>query len=174
MKTLLYRFSASLLDAVIILLLSFLFLSLLFSLTGFDYYRTELITETHQNHYALFCFLIASALFLAFLVSDVLVPLLLKNGETIGKKIFSLTLIRIDGRKVGTGTLILRSLTGKYLIETLPVLLLLVYAFFSYSTLCLLTALILSILNISVTLLSKNQRALHDMIAKTVVIERER
>lgn len=174
---LLRRFSSTLMDSVVLLLLSFVFISLLFSLTGVDYYSTELISESgkcyNKARFLLF-FDTALGIFISFLLSEVLVPLLLKMGETIGKKIFSLSLIRLDEKRVGGGTLILRTLAGKYLMETLPVVFLSLYAFFSYSGLCLLIAFLLVILNVSLAVFSKNHRALHDIISGTVVVEKER
>lgn len=174
---LLRRFSSTLMDSVVLLLLSFVFVSLLFSLTGVDYYSTELINESgagfNKARFLLF-FDTSLGIFISFLLSEVLVPLLLGRGETIGKKIFSLFLIRLDEKRVGGGTLILRALGGKYLMESLPVVFLSLHAFFSCSGVCLLIAFLLVILNVSLTVFSKNHRALHDIISGTVVVEKER
>lgn len=169
---LLNRFSSTLMDAVVLLLLSFVFISLLFSLTGVDYYGTELISENGFNS-ALFLlfFDISFGIFLAYLLSEVFIPLLLKSGETIGKRIFSLSLVRLDNRRVGGGTLILRGLVGKYLIETLPVVLLSLCSFFFYSGICLIIAILLTLFFVAFAVFCNDHRAIHDIISGTVVVE---
>ena len=64
--------------------------------------------------------------FLAFLIMEFLLPLRLQNGQTLGKKIFGVGLMRQDCVKVSAPALFIRAILGKYTIETMiPVLILL-------------------------------------------------
>ena len=62
----------------------------------------------------------------AMLIWEFGIPLMLGNGQTLGKKIFSLCLVRKDGVKMNTMQLFTRTVLGKYTIETMiPVCMLL-------------------------------------------------
>ena len=61
----------------------------------------------------------------AYLILEFIVPLLLKNGQTLGKKCFGVALMRKDGIKVTPFMMFVRSVLGKATIETMiPVFLL--------------------------------------------------
>ena len=57
------------------------------------------------------------ALLLSVLILEFFVPLLLKNGQTLGKKIFAIALMRNDGVKACNVQLFIRALLGKFTIE---------------------------------------------------------
>lgn len=103
---------------------------------------------------------------------EFMIPLWLGNGQTLGKKVFSLCLVRNDGVKVNTMQLFVRTLLGKFTIETMiPVyiLLMLFWGTIDFTG----TAVILTILLIQSLCvgLSKNNAAIHDMLAGTVVVD---
>ena len=54
-----------------------------------------------------------------YLLLEFLVPLLFKNGQTLGKKIFGVALMRNDGVRIGHVTLFVRTVLGKYAVETM-------------------------------------------------------
>lgn len=65
---------------------------------------------------------------LGVMAMEFVVPLLLKNGQTVGKKAFNIALVRVDGVKVSTLQMFVRSLLGKYTVETMiPVYILLMF-----------------------------------------------
>ena len=51
------------------------------------------------------------------LLLEFVVPLLLKNGQTLGKKIFGVALMRTDGVKVSSVQMFVRTVLGKFTIE---------------------------------------------------------
>ena len=103
---------------------------------------------------------------------DLLVPLLLKNGQTLGKKIFSLCLVRSDGVRVNTLQLVTRSLLGKYTIETMaPILIVMMIILGMMGGLGLGILLILIIVQLGCLLVSRNNCAIHDYMAGTVVVD---
>lgn len=109
---------------------------------------------------------------LAILVLEFIVPLLLGNGQTVGKKIFSLCLIRNDGVKVNNLQLFARTILGKFTIETMiPVYILLMLFWGTMGlagTLILLALLIAQTVCIAVT---RTNSAIHDLLAGTVVVD---
>lgn len=69
------------------------------------------------------------SILIAYLLLEFLVPLLFRNGQTLGKKIFGIGVMRIDGVRINTFQLFVRTVLGKCTIETLiPVFL--VFLFF--------------------------------------------
>ena len=66
----------------------------------------------------------------SFVILEFLIPLWLKNGQTLGKKIFGVALMRKDGVKVTPFMMFARTILGKYTVETMIPLLLLVALIF--------------------------------------------
>ena len=67
--------------------------------------------------------IISFSILIGFLIVEFLFPMIFKNGQTLGKKIFGIGVMRVDGVKVTTPILFVRSILGKFTIETMmPVL----------------------------------------------------
>lgn len=108
----------------------------------------------------------------AVIVLEFVVPLLMGNGATIGKKVFSLGLIRTDGVKINTMQLFVRALLGKFTIETMIPLYLLLMMF--WGMMGIVGTIILCILGIAQMLLygfTRTNSLLHDLLAGTVVVD---
>ena len=108
----------------------------------------------------------------ATLLLNLLVPLLLKNGQTVGKKAFALGVIRQDGVKMNTLQLFVRTLLGQFTLETMiPVYVVLMILWGTIgilgpAALCLLV--VGQLICMGVT---RNNAALHDLIAGTTVVD---
>jgi len=109
---------------------------------------------------------------LAFLFWEFLIPLLLGNGQTLGKKIFGLGLIRNDGVRLNALQLFTRTVLGKYTVETMiPVYILLMIFWGTMGlagTVILLVILVVQILSLAMT---RTHSAIHDLMAGTVVVD---
>ena len=108
----------------------------------------------------------------AFLVSEFAVPLWLDNGQTLGKKIFGICLMRTDGIKISAPLLFIRTVLGKYTVETMIPVLIIVMIFFNMIGIVgpLVLALIL-VLEIVLLAVTQTNSAIHDVLAKTVVVD---
>ena len=109
---------------------------------------------------------------LAYAVLEFLIPLLFGNGQTLGKKIFSVGLMRTDGVKLTTFQLFVRTFLGKYTIETMiPMLILLMLYFGTIGIVG--TAIILGLLLLDVILIIAPQTnsTIHDLLAVTVAVD---
>ncbi|MBE6960402.1 MAG: RDD family protein [Ruminococcaceae bacterium] len=116
--------------------------------------------------------IISISIFLGFLILEFIVPLLFGNGQTIGKKMFNLALMRTDSVKLTTFALFVRSMLGKCTIETMvPVLM--IMAMFMAPIGMIGPTIIFGILAVNIGLLvsSRNRACIHDMMAVTVVID---
>lgn len=108
----------------------------------------------------------------AFLVMEFCLPVKLGNGQTLGKKIFGIALMRTDGVRVTPPILFIRSILGKFTIETMIPVLICVMIFFNMTGLT--GTLILGlILLVQIILMIKTQTnsCIHDVLAKTVVVD---
>ena len=109
---------------------------------------------------------------LAVVLWELLVPMWLGNGQTLGKKIFSLCLVRNDGVQLNNMQLFARTVLGKFTIETMvPVYLLLMLYWGTAGlagTVILLGLLAAQLLCVAI---SRNNCAIHDLIAGTVVAD---
>jgi len=112
------------------------------------------------------------SILLGYLVMEFTIPMVLKNGQTLGKKIFGICLMRTDGVRIGTMGLFIRTFLGKYTIETMiPVLLVMMIA---YGTLGLVGTLVLLgmlVLEIVVMAATATNSLLHDLLAQTVCVD---
>ena len=107
----------------------------------------------------------------AYLILEFFVPLLLKNGQTLGKKCFGVALMRKDGIKVTPFMMFVRSVLGKATIETMiPVFLLVMLLLMPTGIeLILLAAILLA--QIIVPIATRNKTAIHDLMACTVAVD---
>lgn len=107
-------------------------------------------------------------------ISEFVIPLFLKNGQTIGKKIFSICVIKNNGVKMSVFQLFVRTLIGKYVIETMIPALLAVAILFGFINI-IGTIVIIGILLTQIVLLfvTKNHTLIHDAFAYTVVVDKE-
>lgn len=116
--------------------------------------------------------ILSLSLLFSCLLIEFLVPLLLKNGQTLGKKIFSLGVMRADGVRLTPVSLFIRSLLGKYTIEwMIPALILLMLYFGSLSLGGTLVLLAFGLLQLILSLATHAHTPVHDLLAGTVVID---
>ncbi|MBQ8387488.1 MAG: RDD family protein [Clostridia bacterium] len=115
---------------------------------------------------------ITVGLLLACLLLEFLVPLLLKNGQTLGKKMFALGVMRVDGVKISNFALFVRSVLGKFTIEIMvPVYVFMMLMFGAIGFIGTIVLLLLLGLEIGVMIATKTNSMIHDLISATVVID---
>ncbi len=108
----------------------------------------------------------------AFLILEFLIPLLFKNGQTLGKKIFALGVMREDRIVLSPVLLFIRTILGKYTVETmLPVFILIMLAFGTMSFVGVIALFALLILQIALIALTPARTPLHDKLAHTVTVD---
>ncbi len=116
--------------------------------------------------------IITFGVLLGMLVLEFFVPLLFKNGQTLGKKVFGLAVVRRDCVRLAPLLLLVRTLLGKYTIETMIPILLLFLIFFGglgFVGLAVLAALL--VLQVGLVAGTRNNSAIHDLLAQTVVVD---
>ena len=115
---------------------------------------------------------VSLGILLAYLVLEFAVPLVLGNGQTVGKKVFSLALMRTDGVQLQPFALFVRTVLGKYTVETMIPVLIVMMIF--WGTIGILGPAILFVLGVAqlVLVIANHHNALiHDLLACTVVVD---
>lgn len=116
--------------------------------------------------------IVTFSLLLGTLIPEFILPLFLGNGQTLGKKAFSLGLIRTDGVKMNNLQLFARTVLGKFTVETMIPAYILLMIFFRQmgfiGWLFLFVLLAAQLITMGVT---RTNSAIHDLIAGTVVVD---
>lgn len=108
----------------------------------------------------------------SMLILHLLVPLLLKNGRTLGKKVMGLGVIRYDGVKMSTLQLFIRTILGRFTIETMiPVYIVLMMLWGTIGIIGPGILLLLLIIQLVCLFAGRNNAAIHDRLAGTVVVD---
>lgn len=120
-----------------------------------------------------FLFLMASIGFLfSYLILEFVIPIILKNGQTVGKKVFGIALVKPNCVKISILSLFSRTILGKYAIETMfPVLLVFMFFFGGMSWIALALFVAVALFNIILFFATKNHTPIHDIFAVTVAVD---
>lgn len=216
--SLLKRFSAFLLDLILLVIVAVGFIYLMSSIVNLDYYQEQVLqtsekyeelygvdfdisaedyeklTEDEQRNYSTamtalnnelnesgallkyYSFLLmclSVSLLLSFMLLEFLVPILLKNGQTVGMKVFNLGVVFTNSVRVTTFAMFVRSILGKFTIETMiPVLVVLMMSLGVLGATGVIVLLGIVVLQIVVFACTSDTRSfLHDLISNTVVVD---
>lgn len=109
---------------------------------------------------------------LAFAVTDFVIPLCLKQGQTVGKKVFGLCLMQTDHTKLRTTSLAIRTFLGRFTIETMVPVLICAMIFFGFLGIAgTITIVLLLIVQIILIITTETNSVIHDVLSQTVVVD---
>ncbi len=111
------------------------------------------------------------SILLSYVILEFVVPLLFKNGQTLGKKIFGLCLVRVDCVKITPFMLIARTILGKYTVETMFPLAICFMFVLGGGLVAPIVLLLMLVLQIVLFFTTKNHMVIHDCFAQTVVVD---
>lgn len=110
--------------------------------------------------------IIAISVLLACLIVFFIIPLCFKNGQTVGKKVFGLAVMRSNCVKVSNPVLFVRSILGLYTMEIMvPIFLILL------GTVGVISCGLLLLLEIVVICATHTNSSIHDLLSDTVVVD---
>ena len=122
--------------------------------------------------------IVSISVFLGFMVIEFIIPMIIKNGQTVGKKIFGLAVMRTNGVKIRGISLFIRTFLGKYVIETMiPVLIALMIIFNAIGIMGgpgILGLVMVGLLILGQVLLltfTKTKSMIHDIVSDCVVVD---
>ena len=116
--------------------------------------------------------IISLGFFFAYLIMEFFIPLKLGTGQTLGKKIFGIGLMKTDGVKVTAVTLFIRAILGKYTFETMiPALIILMIYWGTIGVVGPAVIFLILIVEAVVMISTRTNSLIHDLLAGTVVID---
>ena len=111
-------------------------------------------------------------LLMGFVLTEFIVPIWLGNGQTLGKKIFGIGLMQTDGVRINGRILFVRTILGKYTIETMvPVFIVMMIWFGMLGLTGTLVLLGIGLLQLIMVLATRKRTAIHDALAGTVAVD---
>lgn len=114
----------------------------------------------------------SGGILLPMLLLQFVIPLILGNGQTVGKKVFGLCVTRTDTVKISTLQLFTRVILGKYAIGVMIPVYSAIMIYLGVPNLLLLTiAAVLLLAQIISFAVTRNHYLLHDLMAGTVVVD---
>ena len=116
--------------------------------------------------------IVSLSLLLPHLVLEFIVPLIFKNGQTLGKKVFGIAVMKTDAVKINTLTLFIRTVLGKYTIGTMvPLLMVFMLLFGTGVIIPIAVILLVLVLQVVMLVTTKTNSLLHDVLSSTVVVD---
>ena len=108
------------------------------------------------------------------IIIEFVVPFVLKNGQTLGKKCFNICVMHQNGVKVKNMPLFIRALLGKYTIETMiPIYIGIMFIFGSITILHIFILLVYVVVQIVMIITNRYNALIHDAMSFTVVVDKE-
>ena len=110
---------------------------------------------------------------IAVVAVEFVVPLLLDNGQTIGKKVFGIALMHQEGIKINNIQLFARAVLGKFAIELMIPLYIIMMIFFfnSIGIISIILMFALFVAQIICFFASRTNSPIHDLLAGTVAVD---
>lgn len=116
--------------------------------------------------------MISLSLLLSVMVMEFVIPLWLKNGQTVGKKAFGIGVIRVDGVRANNMQMFVRALLGKYTVETMiPVYIVMMVFFGIVGITGTVVLLVLAVAQLICLCATRTNSAIHDLMAGTVTVD---
>ena len=120
------------------------------------------------------CFsMLSFGILLAFILLELVIPVFFKNGQTLGKKMFGLAVMRTNGVKLDGQAHFIRVIIGKYTMETMFPICIFLMMFFGLvgGTMGILIGVLMAVLEIFAMAKTKTNSTIHDLVSDTVVID---
>lgn len=112
------------------------------------------------------------SMLLSVILLEFVVPLMFGNGQTLGKKIFGIAVMRVEGIKVKPLQLFIRAVLGKFTIELMvPIYILLLILMGRLGIVGFAILLVLLIAQIACLAVTRVGALLHDVFAGTVTVD---
>lgn len=109
---------------------------------------------------------------LSYLILEFAIPLFLRNGQTLGKKIFGVALMYTNGVKVTPVGLFIRTVLGKYTVETMVPLMIIALIFLGkLGFVGTVVLFLLLALELGLLIFNKTRPMIHDALATTVCVD---
>ena len=136
------------------------------------YVTVEEAIEAYNMTVNLALVITSLSILIAYLSLEFAVPMILKNGQTVGKKVFGIGLVRQDCVRITPFMLFVRTLLGKCTVETMiPAYILILIIFGNLGMTGTVILVGFAVLQLALVATSRTNAAIHDMMAATVAVD---
>lgn len=116
--------------------------------------------------------IVTVSILLGIILLEFVVPMLLKNGQTVGKKVFGIAVMRTSGIKANGVCVFIRAVLGKYAVETMiPVFMVLMLLLGMIGPTALVVILVLLLIQLFLVITTQTNSLIHDKLADTVTVD---
>lgn len=134
--------------------------------------KDETFVRTYSLLINLTLIIITFSILLGYLIFEFFIPLLFGNGQTLGKKIFGIGVMRADGIRLSPMLLFVRTVLGKCTVETLLPVLIVIMIYFGYmgffGTVLLIA---FALVQLGLLIATRFRTPFHDKLAYTVTVD---
>ena len=132
----------------------------------------EEATSTYLMIISLSLLIVSLSFFIGIVALEFVVPLIFGNGQTLGKKIFGIAVMYVNSTKIRPLGLFVRTVLGKYTVETMiPVLVIIMILFGQSSIVGIAVLLVIAVMQITLLITTDTNSCLHDKLASTVTVD---
>ena len=143
-----------------------------YELAQSDFEKDVEVIYITDTLFSLSLLMITLSLLFAFLILEFAIPLFLRNGQTLGKKIFGVAVMCESGIKITPFVLFVRSILGKYTIETMvPIFILFLIVLGNAGIVGVLALFLLIAFEIGLLIKTKTNSSVHDILSYTVAVD---
>lgn len=133
--------------------------------------KDEQLVIAYNNVIILTLTIVPLSIFVAFVLLEFVLPLILKNGQTVGKKVFGIAVCHTNGVRLRTFSLFVRGVIGKYTIETMVPIFLILMMFFRGGVTALVVIGLLLVLQLVLMIKTKTRSFIHDVISYSCEVD---
>ena len=132
----------------------------------------EVVTTAYNMVVNIILTVITLSVLFAYLGLEFAVPLLFGNGQTVGKKVFGIAVMKRSGVKINTVSMFVRTVLGKFAIETMiPVLMILLMLLGTIGLLGPIIVIGIWLVQLVMVVLTPTNSLIHDCLAQTVAVD---
>ena len=138
-----------------------------------EFFKDERVVYLYSMTTNLILIMVTLGVLFGILIVEFIIPLILKNGQTVGMKVFNICLVKNNCVKVNGIVLFTRSILGMFVVEAMIPLYILILIIFSSANIFMLILLVgIFVLEIGVFFFTENRCLLHDVFAYSVVVDK--
>lgn len=117
---------------------------------------------------------ISIGILLGIIIYEFVLPLIFKDGQTVGKKIFGIIVLSKNGVRIKPVQLFIRTILGKYTIEIMiPILTIVLLVFGNANALLIIIVIILCIAQFILFFFTYYKTPIHDLFAQTITCDKD-
>ena len=116
--------------------------------------------------------IITVSFLIGYLILEFALPMIFKNGQTLGKKIFGIAVMRTNGVRVTGPVVFIRTVLGKFAVETMiAVYIAIMFWFGKADVLMIILFFLIPTVSIITMIATKTNSPIHDLLAATVTVD---